>query len=77
MSTTSGSSAARRERIDSAAPSRRDLFALAAVLCATALTAGAAIAGLARTAPPAPVVPTVSEIVQPAPTPPRRVEPGD
>ncbi len=60
--------------------SRRELFALAAVLAATLLTAGAAIAGLTRTpgAPPAPV-PTVSQIVTPqAPAaPPRRVEPGD
>jgi hypothetical protein len=61
-------------------PSRRELFALAAVLAATGLTAGAAIAGLTRTpgTPPAPV-PTVSQIVTPgqAPTAPRRVEPGD
>ncbi len=58
-------------------PSRRELFALAAVLATTALTAGAAIAGLTRTAPPTPVVPTVSQIVQPAPAPPPRLEPGD
>lgn len=62
------------------APSRRELFALAAVLAATALTAGAAIAGLTRTpgAPPAPV-PTVDQIITPAAPAqaPRRVEPGD
>ena len=61
-------------------PSRREFFALSAVLAATLLTAGAAIAGLTRTSgtPPAPV-PTVSQIVTPpAPAaPPRRVEPGD
>ena len=62
-------------------PSRRELFALASVLAATALTAGAAIAGLTRTpsAPPAPV-PTVDQIITPAApatTTPRRVEPGD
>ncbi len=63
------------------APSRRELFALASVLAATALTAGAAIAGLTRApgAPPAPV-PTVDQIITPAvpaTTTPRRVEPGD
>lgn len=77
MSTTSGSADVRRDRLGSTTPSRRELFMLAAVLAATALTAGAAIAGLTRTASPAPVVPTVSEIVQPAPTPSQRLEPGD
>jgi hypothetical protein len=51
-------------------PDRRQLFALAAVLAATALTAGAAIAGLTRKAAPAPAggVPAVSQTVQaPAP----------
>jgi len=67
----------RTDRPGSASPSRRELFALAAVLAATALTAGAAIAGLTRTAPAAPSVPVVSQIVQPAPAAPRRVEPGD
>ena len=63
-----------------AEPSRRELFALAAALAATVLTAAAAVAGLTRT--PAPAVqspPTVDQIVSPAraPAPPRRVEPGD
>ena len=61
-------------------PSRRELFALAAVLAATVLTAGAAVSGLRRT--PAPVQqspPVVDQIIRPAPTPapPQRVEPGD
>ncbi len=42
--TTNGRAGTRAERL----PSRRELFALAAVLAATALTAGAAIAGLTR-----------------------------
>ena len=59
-------------------PSRRELFALAAVLAATVLTAAAAIAGLSRKAAPLqPSPPTVSQIVGPAPTAPPRVEPGD
>jgi hypothetical protein len=59
-------------------PSRRQLLALAAVLAATALTAGAAIAGLTRSpgAPPA-STPTVDQIVTPTPEAPQRVEPGD
>ncbi len=59
-------------------PSRRELFGLAAVLAATALTAGAAIAGLTRSpsSPPA-STPTVDQIVTPIPAAPRRVEPGD
>jgi hypothetical protein len=62
----------------SATPSRRELFALAAVLAATVLTAAAAIAGLSRKAAPLqPSPPTVSQIVGPAPTAPPRVEPGD
>ena len=61
-------------------PTRRELFALAAVLAATVLTAGAAVSGLRRT--PAPVQqspPVVDQIIRqaPAPAPPRRVEPGD
>lgn len=57
-------------------PSRRQLFALAAVLAATALTGGAAIAGLTRTAPAAPAVtPTVNQPIPHASPP--RVEPGD
>ena len=58
-------------------PSRRELFALAAVLTATVVTAGAAIAGLTRTAQPAQQSPpTVSEIVGQAPAAVQRVEPG-
>jgi hypothetical protein len=61
-----------------ALPSRRELFALAAVLVATVLTAAAAIAGLNRKAAPLqPSPPTVSQIVGPAPAAPPRVEPGD
>jgi len=74
---TSTTRDARVEKAASGTPGRRELFALAAVLAATALTAGAAIAGLSRTAPAAPVVPVVSQIVQPTPTPQRRLEPGD
>lgn len=59
-------------------PSRRELFALAAVLVATVLTAALAIAGLTRKAAPLqPTPPTVSQIVGPAPAAPPRVEPGD
>lgn len=62
----------------SARPSRRELFALAAVLAATVLTAGLAIAGLTRTAEPAqPATPTVAQIIGQAPAQPPRVEPGD
>lgn len=59
-------------------PSRRKLFALAAALAATALTAGAAIAGLNRRAAPAPApVQTVSQVVAPtAPAFREPVEPG-
>ena len=72
--TTNGRAGTRAERL----PSRRELFALAAVLAATALTAGAAIAGLTRSpgAPPA-STPTVDQVITPAPSAPRRVEPGD
>ncbi len=78
QATTGGGNGIPRTRI----PSRRELFALSAVLAATVLTAGAAIAGLTRSpsAPPA-SIPTVSQIVSPpaATTPARRerVEPGD
>jgi hypothetical protein len=61
-------------------PSRRELFALAAVLAATVLTAGAAVSGLRRSPPPAQQSPpVVDQIIRQAPTPapPRRVEPGD
>lgn len=61
-------------------PSRRQLFALAAVLAATALTGAAAIAGLTRSEPAAPSVPRVGQTIipaAPATTAPRRVEPGD
>lgn len=61
-------------------PTRRELLALAAVLAATVLTAGAAVAGLRRTPAPAQQSPpVVDQIIRqaPAPAPPRRVEPGD
>lgn len=58
-------------------PSRRELFALAAVLAATVVTGFAAIAGLTRKAAPAqPSPPTVSQIIGQTPTSPPRVEPG-
>ena len=58
--------------------SRRERFALAAVLAATTLTGAAAIAGLTRSVPAAPTAPRVGQIITPAaPGPPRRVEPGD
>jgi hypothetical protein len=58
--------------------SRRELFAFAAVLAATALTGVAAIAGLTRTVPAAPTVPQIGQTITPAPTgAPQRVEPGD
>lgn len=66
-----------RMEVSSPMPSRRELFALAAVLAATVLTAAAAIAGLSRKAAPLqPSPPTVSQIVGPAPAAPPRVEPG-
>jgi hypothetical protein len=65
-------------RTREALPSRRELFALAAVLAATVLTAAAAIAGLTRSASPTPPSPpTVDQIIGPAPAAPPRVEPGD
>lgn len=58
-------------------PSRRELFALAAVLAATVVTGAAAIAGLTRKAAPAPPsTPTVNQVVGQAPAAPPRVEPG-
>ena len=64
-------------RSEPAAPSRRQLFALAAALAATALTGAAAVAGLARHVPAAPTVPSVGQTITPAATaPPARVEPG-
>jgi hypothetical protein len=58
--------------------SRRELFALAAVLAATALTGAAAIAGLTRNTPARPTPPHVGQVLTPAPqAPPQRVEPGD
>ena len=58
--------------------SRREVFALAAVLTATALTGAAAIAGLKRNVPAAPTAPRVGQTITPVtPAPPRRVEPGD
>ncbi len=67
------------DRAGAGAASRRELFALAAVLAATALTGAAAIAGLTRSAPAAPTTPAVGQVLTPAaPAPaPRRVEPGD
>ena len=71
--------AAPHDRPGPEAPSRRELFALAAVLAATALTGVAAIAGLNRSAPVAPTTPRVGQVLTPAaaPSAPRRVEPGD
>lgn len=58
--------------------SRRELFALAAVLTATTLTGVAAIAGLTRSTPAGPATPHVGQVLTPATqAPPRRVEPGD
>lgn len=57
---------------------RRELFAFAAVLAATALTGAAAIAGLTRPVPAAPTVPQIGQTITPAPAgTPQRVEPGD
>lgn len=73
---------ARPEGAPARLPSRRQFLALAAVLAATVLTAGAAIAGLTRPpgAPPA-STPTVDQVITPAATTPTlrppRVEPGD
>ena len=64
----------RREPEDNQ-PSRRQVYALAAVLAATVLTAGAAIAGLSRPVSPAPAAPAT--VVQTIPTSQPRVEPGD
>jgi len=63
---------------DGPAPSRRQLFALAAMFAATVWAAAAAIAGLPRsTQAPAAPVPTVSQVVGPsAPAAPEPVEPG-
>ena len=59
-------------------PSRRELFALAAVLAATVLTGAAAVAGLTRTVPASPAAPQIGQTITPAaPAPSRRVEPGD
>ena len=56
---------------------RRELFMLAAVLAAIALTGAAAIAGLKRSVPAAPTAPQIGQIITPAtPAPPQRVEPG-
>lgn len=56
---------------------RREVFMLAAVLAATALTGAAAIAGLKRSVPAAPTVPQIGQTITPtAPAPPQRVEPG-
>ena len=62
--TPESTSNARTDTPSRPAPSRRQLFALSAVLAATVLTAGVAIAGLTRTpsAPPA-STPTVDQIV--------------
>jgi hypothetical protein len=56
----------------------REVFLLAAVLAATALTGAAAVAGLKRSVPPAPAVPQIGQTITPAtPAQPQRVEPGD
>ncbi len=56
---------------------RREVFILAAVLAATALTGAAAIAGLKRSVPAAPSTPQIGQTITPqAPTQPERVEPG-
>ena len=56
---------------------RREVFMLAAVLAAIALTGAAAIAGLKRSVPAAPTVPQIGQTITPAtPAPPERVEPG-
>jgi hypothetical protein len=69
---------AQTNRTAAAPPSRRTLFALAAVLAATALTGAFALAGLARRVPAAPNVPQIGQTITPAPaTPPPRFEPGD
>ena len=66
------------EQTAASGPPRRELFALAAVLAATALTGALAVAGLRRTVPAAPSVPQVGQTITPAPSaPPTRVEPGD
>jgi len=68
------------DRKSTTTPSRRQIFALAAVLAATSLTGAAAIAGLTRTVPAAPTTPRVGQTINPATpasTPPHRVEPGD
>ena len=76
MSASTG--AANSDRSSAKTPSRRELFAVAAVLAATVVTGAAAIAGLTRKASPVqPSPPTVSQIISPAPVAPRRVEPGD
>ena len=60
------------------APSRRELFGVAAALAATVLTGAAAVAGLSRRVPAAPSVPAVGQTITPAAsTVPQRVEPGD
>jgi hypothetical protein len=56
-------------------PSRRQFYALAAVLAATVLTAGAAIAGLSRQVSPVPASPAT--VVQTVPLSQPRIEPGD
>lgn len=69
---------ATRNQATAATPSRRQVFALAAVLAATSLTGVAAIAGLQRRVPPAPTAPRVGQVITPAtPAAPRRAEPGD
>lgn len=65
-------------KVQATTVSRRQVFLLAAVLAATALTGAAAIAGLKRTVPAAPTAPAVGQTITPAPpTAPARVGPGD
>jgi len=67
-------------RTSTTTPSRRQIFALAAVLAATSLTGAVAIAGLTRSVPPVPTTPKVGQTITPATpasTPAHRVEPGD
>jgi len=70
--------AAREDQRKTRTATRRELFALAAALAATALTGVAAIAGLTRNPPAGPTTPQIGQVLTPAPqAPPRRVEPGD
>ena len=66
------------DRAETAQPSKRMTFALAAALAATAMTGALAIAGLTRHVSPAPAVPQIGQTLTPtAPAAPARLEPGD